>query len=159
MKERIAADIINQEPVEVSIGKEKFSFNRLSLKNRIEIAALAAGVPQLDVDIDTEDNLLSTGIEMGKYSDLLARIIAEASNQQTISPIFKDFFVRRKKKRMYKAILEKQMDFRELYSIWIIIANQLAPAFFLSIISSLKGTKILKPTKETGQTVHSSLKQ
>jgi len=153
MEERKAADILSQHPIEIKIGNSVFTLNRLSLENRTEIAALAAEIPDLDIDIQTEENLLPTAIEYGKYGQLLARIIAEAANPQTLSPIFQEWFIKRKKEKIYRMILKSNMDFKELYSIWITIANQIAPAFFLSIFTSLKGMKILKPTKETNQTV------
>lgn len=144
--ENQVSNVIQQTPFEVKIGSKKFLFNRLSLSDRISISAFASELPVIE-NIEGE-NILYEAIEAGKYSKILAKIIAIASKPKSDWKIFRKWHIWYQKRRIYKALMEEPMAMSELYDIYKKIAMQISPAFFLDIIISLNGQNYLKPTKE-----------
>lgn len=148
-----AARALNQEPFEVLIGDKLVLFQKLSLSDREKISAYSSLLPEID-DVENRPDILYDAIECGKYAKLLARIISIAANPKSNWFLFKNIHIEYQKKRIYKLLLKEQMTIHELYALYVKIAEQIGPAFFLDIIISLRGTNRLKSTKETKPTAH-----
>lgn len=150
--EQQVADALLQQSFEIEIDGKKYLFNKLSARDRIEISRYSSLLPDIDEDELNSTDKLGAAIEYGKYCDILMKIFAIASNQKTSWPVLRKQRIAWKRKKVYDALMDSRMNFIELYTLYKKIAEQIAPAFFLSIISSLKGTNHLKPTRETAQT-------
>lgn len=151
--EQQVADALLQQSFEVEIDGKKYLFHKLSARNRIEISRYSAQLPDIDEEELNGMDKLSLAVKYGEYADILMKIFAIASNPKTSWPILRKQRIAWKQKKIYNALMNSQMNFFELYTLYKKIAEQIAPAFFLNIISSLKGTNHLKPTRETDPTV------
>lgn len=146
-------EALNQSSFDVKIGNKTYAFNKLSLSDREKISMYSSILPELD-KLDEIDDALYKAIDAGRYSKVLARIITIASKPKSNWKIFRNLHINIQKRKIYKALMNEPMEIMELYAIYRKIARQIAPAFFLDIIISLRGSNHLKPTKGTGQTVH-----
>ncbi len=150
--EQQVAKALLQQSFEIEIDGKKYLFNKLSARDRIEISRYSSQLPDIEEEELNSMDKLGLAVEYGEYSGILMKIFAIASNQKTSWPIFRKQRIAWKRRKVYNSLMDSRMNFIELYTIYKKIAEQIAPAFFLNIISSLKGTNHLKPTRETDQT-------
>lgn len=70
---KLAAEAINNEPVEISIGNDKYMVPRPTLRTMMAISALIESLPQINLECD---NLTAEMLKYGKYGGVIAKILA-----------------------------------------------------------------------------------
>ena len=167
--EQIVAETLAQKSYKVTLGGKEFEFNPISLSDREEISVYAA---KLKAEIDTQDTdgvLLSKAIECGKFGKEIAKIISICAHLRGSVSVKKEikkyiFFKsevefeiteEERRKEIYEYAY-KMASTEELQDCVMKLAEQINPAFFLSIIISLNRQNTLTKTKETEATAHIS---
>lgn len=151
--EKETYNALQEKPYQVILGGKKLSFYPLSLEDREEMSVYASTLPTIDMGSIKDENVIAEAISCGKYAKEMASFISAASRQKSILPSLwlRNWHRRKKKDYVYKLALHEASS-GEVYNAFREILKHIHPAFFLDIIITLKGTSILKPTKETSLT-------
>ncbi|GHT04911.1 hypothetical protein AGMMS49525_11710 [Bacteroidia bacterium] len=145
--EQNAFDVLSQKPYKVTLGGKSFQFNRISMNERQEIAAIAARLElqnHLEAGVNMpEGEALTEAINCGKYGKEIAEIVSIIAHTKG----FCDYLKKWRRDRIFKAAYFDATT-EEIAICINKFLDQVEPAFFLSILISLNRQNILKPTKE-----------
>jgi hypothetical protein len=70
---KLAAEAINNEPVEISIGTDTYIVPRPTLRTMMRVSALIECLPPINLDCE---NLTAEMLKYGRYGDVIAQILA-----------------------------------------------------------------------------------
>lgn len=159
-------EVLENEAYTLSVAGENIKFKYASLSDLEKMSAYASVLPSINPE--TQD--IGEIFESFKYVGILYEIISitlsvdvhidrSKLNRKFLKS--KETVYNETYNKVYQEELDKILDIikrkAKIVEIWALVKSILKENhvfFYLDIIDSLKGTNVLKPTKETNQTAH-----
>jgi len=161
--EQKAYEVLTNEYYTLIIGGEELKFRYATLDDLQKISAMASALPNIKSDTNDAEQIF----ESFKYADQLVEIILltvfidvkidkrtiKRSYLKSAEEIYREIYNKEYTARLeeIRQLISKVKIIESWATIQSILKNNHV-FFYLDIIASLKGTNILKPTKEMSQT-------
>lgn len=149
---------LSQSNYNINIKGQNLSFRYATLDDLQKISALVSQLPKLN-EIGKDDNInadIPQLIESFGCAGILSDIILVTANSEvTEGNIFQRWYKSILEKNKVKKLIKRGLNIIEVYITVQQIFKENHVFFYQDTITFLKGMNMLKPTKETDQTVHS----
>ena len=142
---KLAAEAINNEPVEVTIGEDKYIVPRPTLRTMMALSAKVEELPQINMETT---NLTAEMIKYAKYCDIIAQVFAIL----ILGAKAKYNLLNRTKMRILANKIANKYSVGELFLAYSELTTQvLQMQSFFALTTSLSATSLTK-SKEVVKT-------